>query len=231
MNDYGVKYEFDGSSYYVSDNRTLNQKEVVILDTYTDGIHGEHPVTFVKNSAFAGNTVLRKITLPKSVIRLDGSVFENCGNLEYVSMTGITDMAFVGLPDEGIYQGIQGLNTGNNFLDCYKLDGTRLWRINLGKNIRAGAHYTQFMVYDLDGDGRAEMVAKTVAVLRLSGGSTVKNICVHPATDLAVRSGANVVVIETGAIPRDNELAQAKWRHFDCAKAKQLFQSEGYTIG
>ncbi len=76
-----------------------------------------------------------------------------------------------------------------------------------------------------------EMVAKTVAVLRLSGGSTVKNICVHPATDLAVRSGANVVVIETGAIPRDNELAQAKWRHFDCAKAKQLFQSEGYTIG
>jgi len=44
---------------------------------------------------------------------------------------------------------------------AYKLDGTFLWEINLGKNIREGAHYTQFMVYDLDGDGIAEMVCKT----------------------------------------------------------------------
>lgn len=51
--------------------------------------------------------------------------------------------------------------TGTVFLDAYKLDGTRLWRIDLGRNIRAGAHYTQFMVYDLDGDGRAEVTAKT----------------------------------------------------------------------
>ncbi len=40
--------------------------------------------------------------------------------------------------------------TGNVYLDAYKLDGTQLWRIDLGRNIRAGAHYTQFMVYDLD---------------------------------------------------------------------------------
>ncbi|MEJ6980675.1 rhamnogalacturonan lyase [Pedobacter sp. P351] len=46
-------------------------------------------------------------------------------------------------------------------LEAYKLDGTMLWRINLGKNIRDGAHYTQFMVYDLDGDGRAEVACKT----------------------------------------------------------------------
>lgn len=51
--------------------------------------------------------------------------------------------------------------TGNVFIDCYKLTGEHLWRIDLGKNIRAGAHYTQFMVYDLDGDGRAEVVMKT----------------------------------------------------------------------
>ena len=51
--------------------------------------------------------------------------------------------------------------TGNVYLDAYKLNGTRLWRIDLGKNIRAGAHYTQFMVYDLDGDGRAEVACKT----------------------------------------------------------------------
>ena len=46
-------------------------------------------------------------------------------------------------------------------LDAYKLDGTFLWRIHLGKNIREGAHYTQFMVYDLDGDGKAEVACKT----------------------------------------------------------------------
>lgn len=51
--------------------------------------------------------------------------------------------------------------TGNVYLDAYKLNGTRLWRIDLGRNIRAGAHYTQFMVYDLDGDGKAEIACKT----------------------------------------------------------------------
>lgn len=51
--------------------------------------------------------------------------------------------------------------TGNVVLDAYKLDGQLLWRIDLGVNIRAGAHYTQFMVYDLDGDGRAEVACKT----------------------------------------------------------------------
>ncbi|MDR7110176.1 fibronectin type 3 domain-containing protein/lysophospholipase L1-like esterase [Microbacterium trichothecenolyticum] len=51
--------------------------------------------------------------------------------------------------------------TGNVYLDAYRLDGTRLWRIDLGVNIRAGAHYTQFQVYDYDGDGRAEVMMKT----------------------------------------------------------------------
>ena len=56
-------------------------------------------------------------------------------------------------------------------IDCYRLplhgaqgdcpQSSLLWRINLGKNIRAGAHYTQFMVYDFDGDGRAELMCRT----------------------------------------------------------------------
>ena len=51
--------------------------------------------------------------------------------------------------------------TGNVFLDAYKLDGTRLWRMDLGPNIRAGAHYTQFLAYDFEGDGRAEVALRT----------------------------------------------------------------------
>ncbi|MGW7541467.1 rhamnogalacturonan lyase [Streptomyces sp. NPDC054770] len=51
--------------------------------------------------------------------------------------------------------------TGDTILDGIKLDGTRLWRIDLGRNIRSGAHYTQFQVYDYDGDGKAEVAMKT----------------------------------------------------------------------
>ncbi|MDH6674600.1 rhamnogalacturonan endolyase [Paenibacillus sp. LBL] len=51
--------------------------------------------------------------------------------------------------------------TGNTYIDCYTLEGTLLYRIDLGVNIRSGAHYTQFMVYDFDGDGKAEMMLKT----------------------------------------------------------------------
>jgi rhamnogalacturonan endolyase len=51
--------------------------------------------------------------------------------------------------------------SGRQLIDAYKTNGTRLWRIDLGRNIRAGAHYTQFIVYDLDGDGRAEVACKT----------------------------------------------------------------------
>ena len=52
-------------------------------------------------------------------------------------------------------------DNGNVYLDCYKLNGTKLWRIDLGKNIRAGAHYTDFEVEDFDGDGKAEVCCKT----------------------------------------------------------------------
>ena len=51
--------------------------------------------------------------------------------------------------------------TGPALLDCYRLNGEKLWRINLGKNIRSGAHYTPFIVYDFDGDGCAELMVKT----------------------------------------------------------------------
>ncbi len=55
----------------------------------------------------------------------------------------------------------KGGNTGNVFIDCVRLDGTMVWRIDLGVNIRAGAHYTQFYVADFDLDGKAEMTCKT----------------------------------------------------------------------
>lgn len=55
----------------------------------------------------------------------------------------------------------QSGGTDNTILEALKLDGTSLWRIDLGRNIRSGAHYTQPSVYDFDGDGRAEIAVKT----------------------------------------------------------------------
>lgn len=82
----------------------------------------------------------------------DASVGDMDGDGVYeivVHMTGrAKDNSQAGITDVPIFQ-------------CYKLDGTFLWQINLGKNIREGAHYTQFMVYDLDGDGKAEIAMKT----------------------------------------------------------------------
>lgn len=67
--------------------------------------------------------------------------------------------------------------TGKCFIDCYRLDGTLLWRLDMGVNIRAGAHYTQFMVYDFDGDGKAELCVKTAPgtkITRYVGGKAAE---------------------------------------------------------
>ncbi|GIF59740.1 rhamnogalacturonan lyase [Asanoa iriomotensis] len=63
--------------------------------------------------------------------------------------------------------------TGPVVVDAYRLDGARLWRIDLGRNIRAGAHYTQFQVYDYDGDGAAEVAMKTADGSRSGTGQVI----------------------------------------------------------
>ncbi|WP_436841268.1 rhamnogalacturonan lyase [Streptomyces bobili] len=65
--------------------------------------------------------------------------------------------------------------TGNTVIDAVELDGTRLWRVDLGRNIRSGAHYTQFQVYDYDGDGKAEVAMKTADGTRDGTGAVIGN--------------------------------------------------------
>ena len=82
----------------------------------------------------------------------DASVGDMDGDGVYeivLHMTGkARDNSQAGITDPPIFQ-------------CYKLNGSLLWQINLGKNIREGAHYTQFMVYDFDSDGKTEIAMKT----------------------------------------------------------------------
>ncbi len=100
--------------------------------------------------------------------------------------------------------------TDDVFIDVLKLDGTRLWRIDLGPNIRAGAHYTQFMVFDYDGDGKAEMAVKTAPgtkdgtgkLLSLGPASNDDDSAVYRNGDGYVLSGPEYLTVfdgQTGA--------------------------------
>ncbi len=60
------------------------------------------------------------------------------------------------------------------YIDGLKLDGTRLWRIDIGVNIRAGAHDTQMSVYDFDGDGKCEVAFKTAPGTKDGKGNYLK---------------------------------------------------------
>ena len=92
----------------------------------------------------------------------------------------------------------QSGKTDNVYIDCYKIANGEvsddrltncqlLWRIDLGKNIRAGAHYTQFMVYDFDNDGKAEMMCKTATGSKDGQGNYVN----QSATDATVKGHDN----------------------------------------
>ena len=76
--------------------------------------------------------------------------------------------------------------SSNCIIDCYTMSGQRLWSVNMGPNIRSGAHYTQFLVYDFDGDGKAEMMCKTASWTKDSQGKYVSE-----AGDAAVKAAAN----------------------------------------
>lgn len=106
--------------------------------------------------------------------------------------------------------------TGNCLIDCYKLDGRLLWRLDMGKNIRAGAHYTQFIVYDFDGDGRAEMSVKTapgtcMTVFGEDGSVKSKKYITLPEGD-----------VRAGVTHKDNYVCNAEgyYRHM-----KEVFSS------
>lgn len=89
---------------------------------------------------------------PEGYTPNDASVGDLDGDSEYEIVLHQTGRAH-----DNAHEGF----TDPPIIEAYEMDGTRLWRINLGINIREGAHYTQFIVYDLDGDSKAEVAMKT----------------------------------------------------------------------
>ena len=62
---------------------------------------------------------------------------------------------------------------GTTLLEAYKMDGTFLWRIDLGINIRSGSHYTSYILYDFDGDGLCEIAFRTSEGTKFADGKII----------------------------------------------------------
>lgn len=142
-----------GPTHFIDEEVDLSKENTWFVKSVKNGEEAEE----------GGNYTLEANAKPKNYHSLplkyiegytpnDASVADLDGDGEYeiiLHQTGVSkDNSHRGLSDEPIFQ-------------AYKLDGSLLWEINLGKNIREGTHYTQFMMYDLDGDGKAEFVCKT----------------------------------------------------------------------
>ena len=80
-----------------------------------------------------------------------------------------------------------GVCNGGTLIEAYKLDGTFMWRIDLGVNIRQGAHYTQMLVYDFDGDGRSELAVKTAEGTQFGNGTVIGDENMDGITDYVDR--------------------------------------------
>lgn len=116
------------------------------------------------------------ISRPDPVERMGDGNISNYYTVDKSHEGGANDASVGDLDGDGDYEIVlkwdptdskdsAGANfTGNAYIDAYKIDPNNdgyMWRIDLGKNVTSGAHYTQFLVYDFDGDGKSEVAMKT----------------------------------------------------------------------
>lgn len=146
-----------GATNYLHKEGTRNTEYEVKMVLH--GVEEEHGY---KKKPWAHNYLDVNIDKPDNYTTPSGETYEYTAN----------DVSIADLDGDGEYEIILKWDcngkdnshkgySGIVYLDAYKLSGKKLWRINMGPNIRCGAHYTQFMVYDFDGDGFAELVVKT----------------------------------------------------------------------
>ena len=122
-----------------------------------------------KNGSFALKANAPEGYLPVKLQRPDGGVTPDGEQFTYSA----NDASVADVDGDGQYEILLKWDPSNahdnahdgytcpTIFDCYRLDGKLLWRIDMGINIRSGAHYVPFIFYDLDGDGRAEFIVRT----------------------------------------------------------------------
>ncbi len=140
-------------TFFVDESADLTKQNSYFVRVVSGKKEGEQSAKFnLKANAEAKQYLSVPLQTPANYTPNDASVGDLDGDGEYEIV-----IHQVGRGRDNSQAG----TTTEPILQAYKLDGTLLWTINLGKNIREGAHYTQFLVYDFDGDGRAEIACKT----------------------------------------------------------------------
>ena len=159
-------------------NTKLNEEPIAQTTTYFDSISPVNSMYFVRpvidgtekqdkrqariiNNTEGNNAGYFDIPLNRPATGVFGATYSP-GDASVGDLTGDGDYEIVLKWDpSNAKDNSQSGVTDNVYIDAYTLNGEHLWRIDLGPNIRAGAHYTQFLVYDFDGNGRAEIMVKT----------------------------------------------------------------------
>ncbi len=157
-----------GATYYIDEAADPDVPHDYVVETVLDGT-----VIDTSDAAVSSTDFFHRLTLERPS--------HSNTSYEYTP----NDCSIADLDGDGEYELIvkwdptnsrdnsESGKTAKVFIDAYKFDGTRMWRLDLGYNIRAGAHYTQMLVYDFDGDGKAEMIIKTAPGTKDSSGAYV----------------------------------------------------------
>ena len=168
----------------VGDQEVYRSKSVTVWGNQYKSIPVQKPTGYLPNGAAYTNYTI-----------YDGSVADLDGDGEY-------EIVFLWAPSN-LQDNSNGGLTGNVYIDAYKLNGTKLWGagkwIDLGKNIRAGAHYLPYLVFDFDGDGKAEIVVRTADGTTDTQGTMIGEDIRYANDDGFVLEGPEFVAIFEGA--------------------------------
>lgn len=157
----------------VTDSTNYVDRSGKNTDSYSVAIHDTDepcPAVSVNNSPYYNI----KLSRPAAYVLNSETSYEyTVGDCSTGDLDGDGQYEIIVKWDSNPQDNSNGGVTGNVLLDAYKLDGTLMWRIDLGRNIRSGAHYTQFLVYDFDLDGKAELTCKTAPGSKDANGNYV----------------------------------------------------------
>ncbi len=149
---------------FIDSNANQSQTHTYLIRPVIDGVEGDPSKSFIVEANSGTKPYLSvPIEPPPSGVTDDSEAYDYVANDSSVGdLDGDGDYEIIvkWQPTNEKHAGVSG-QTGNTIFDAYTLEGVRLWRIDLGINIRSGPQYNPFLVYDFDGDGRAELVTRT----------------------------------------------------------------------
>jgi hypothetical protein len=194
------------------DNVKINATAITTSTNYIDNIstngsytikpiiNGTEGIATASVSVWANNQLSIPLQIPPGGTIPDGTAYTYTANDASVGdVDGDGEYEIFLKWDPTLLNHNGGGFSGEQIFDCYKMDGALLWRINLGKNVNAGPHFNQFMVYDFDGDGKAEIILKTADGTIDGAGTVIGNSTIdHRNSGGWVQQGPEFLTVFNG---------------------------------